>query len=400
MKSLNEILAPIQHRLWLASMIRGATIGFLLGIAAALLVAVFRLFAAPEMHWSMPIVVAGAGVAAGFLCGLFDPGRADKAAHLLDQHYSTKDRSVTSLQFASSNEPSEVERLQMEEAKEHLQSLSPNDCVPLSAPQTPLRWASGLTAATLLVLALGSWLAPKAEAKVVLSLAQEQSSDLRETMLPELEELVEEDPEIEELVKELEEKLEEMETEVLDEADLLANLSEMEQSLAEAREALQLEMTDAMMKALASAIKPSDSMKSAADAIEAEDYDEASKKLQAIDPSQLGDKERRAVADNLKKMLSKLKPGQQGQLSDSIGELAQGLESKNTSQCKKCLSKLASACKKQGNCKKIGNCMMCQLNRLAQCKGECRGQCMSNNVVKSDRPSTKAGMGASGKTFW
>jgi hypothetical protein len=119
--------------------------------------------------------------------------------------------------------------------------------------------------------------------------------------------------------------------------------------------------------------------------------------MEAVDPSKLGDKQRRAVADNLKKMVAKLQPGQQGQLSDSITQLAEGLDSKNLSQCKACLSKLAAACKKQGQCKKIGQCMSCQLNRLAQCKCQCRSQCMSNNVAKSDSPSQSAGMGVSGK---
>ena len=397
MKSLQEILAPIQHRLWLVSMIRGATLGLLIGVVAALLVALIRLVAIPTMPWSMSLVIAAAGTFAGLLHGMFVSRNSQDAARLLDKHYDTKDRSITSLQFSSGNEPDEVQQLQINEASEHLRKLDPVACVPLKAPTTPLRWAGGLAAATLLTLLAGNWFAPRLEAKSVLPLATNQTLELRETMLPELEELAKEDPELEELVKELEEQLEEMENETMDEADLLANLSEMEQSLAEAREALQLEMTDTMMSALAAAMKPSDVMKSAAEALEAEKYDEASEKLAAIDPSKMGDKQRRAVADNLKKMLSKLKPGQQGQLSESMGELAQGLESKNQSQCKKCLSKLASACKKQCNCKKIGNCMSCQLNRLAQCKGQCRGQCQSNSVAKSNSPSQKAGMGASGE---
>ncbi|MEM9366866.1 MAG: hypothetical protein AAGD07_12805 [Planctomycetota bacterium] len=399
MKSLHEILAPLQRRLWMASIIRGSTLGFLMGVAGALMLAIARLFDASDIPWWMPAVVAVSGAVLGFLYGCVEPGRADAAARLLDHHFQTKDRSVTWLQFAGSAEPTELQRLQMEEAEQHLQSLNLNECVSLKTPPTPMRWASGLAVLTALVMAMGVWMAPKAEAKVVLDLAQQQSVELRQTLLPELEELVDEDPELEKLVEELEEKVDEMERETIDEADLLAKLSEMEQSLAEARDAMQMELTDEMMKALAAAMKPSDAMKNAASAMEAGDYDKASEKLEAIDPSKLGDKERRAVADNLKKMLSKLKPGQQGQLSDSIGELAEGLESKNSSQCKQCLSKLASACKKQGNCKKIGNCMMCQLNRLAQCKSECRGQCLSNKVAKSNRPSTKAGMGASGKPF-
>ncbi|WP_246146507.1 hypothetical protein [Rubripirellula lacrimiformis] len=382
-------------------MTRGASRGLLVGATAALLVAFVRLAAVPTMHWGWPLAIVVAGGTLGWLVGMFRRHNEQSAARLVDQHYGLKDRSITSLQFDRERtaKADPVRQLQLAEADQQLRQVDPVQCVPISTPPQQLRWIGGLTAATALFLVLGSWMAPRVEAKSILPLAKQQSGDLRGTLLQELEQMADEqqDPEIEALVEELAQKLDKMESESLDEADLLATLSEMEQSLAEARESLQLEMTDTMLQALAAAMKPSDAMSQAAKALEAEDYDEASEKLKAIDPSQIGDKQRRAVADNLKKMLSKLKPAQQGQLSDSISELAEGLDSKNPSECKKCLSKLASACKKQGQCKKIGNCMSCQLNRLSQCKSECRGQCQSNSVAKSDSPSSKAGQGASGQ---
>ncbi len=399
MKSLHEVLEPVQKRLWFAAMIRGALRGFLVGIGIALAIAMIRMMAVPTMHWAIPAGVAIGGGAIGLLAGMFQWRDKQSAAQWVDEHYAMKDRSITSLQFTSLAKIDPVQQLQIAEAHDQLQRVNPADCVPLEASRSQLSWASGLSAATIAALLIGNWMMPTVEASAVLPLAQSQSMQLRETMMPELKELAKEqdDPKLEELVKELQEKLEEMDNESLDEADLLANLSEMEQSLAEAREALQLDMTDAMMKSLAAALKPSDMMKQAADAIEAEQYDEASEKLEAIDPSKIGDKERRAVADNLKKMLSKLQPGQKGELSESISELVEGLESKNESECKKCLSKLASSCKKQGDCKKIGECMSCQLNRLSQCKSQCRGQCPSNSVAKSDSSSQSAGMGVSGQ---
>ena len=398
---LHEILHPVRQRLRWATMLRTATVGLLWGAGLALAISMVRLFAIPTIHWGWPLVVIGASVSIGWLRGLRQPQDELDAARLVDEHYGLKDRSITSLQFVDESDPDSVRQLQIEEAQKHLDNIDPVACVPMTGSLSHLRWAGGLSAAMLMVLFAGSWLAPKTEAKSVLPLAQVQSSDLRETLLPELEELLDEqpDPELEELIKELEERLKEMDSETLDEADLLAKLSEMEQSLAEARESLQVELSDTMMKALAAAMKPSDMMKQAAEAIEAEKYDRASEELAAMDPDKMGDKQRRAVADNLKKMVSKLKPAQLGQLSESIGELAEGLESKNQSQCKMCLAKLASACKKQSQCKKIGQCMSCQLRRLSQCKSQCRSQCQGkcNNVAKSDSPSQTAGKGASGQ---
>ena len=399
MKPIHEVLLPIQKRLWLASILRGVVTGFLVGIGIALCIAVVRMFAFPSMHWSVPVLISGAAALAGMFFGVTQWRDKQTAARLVDDHYDLKDRSITSLQFAAENDADALRGLQMAEAQSHLQKVDPVACVPIHASSRQLQLAGGLSFVTLAALMLGNWMAPTVEAKSILPLAQQQSQELREEMLPELEELAKEqdDEELDELVKELQEKVEEMEEQTMDEADLLANLSEMEQALAEARDALQMEMTEATMKALAAAMKPSDAMQQAAKAIEAQEYDEASEKLKAIDPSKIGDKQRRAVADNLKKMLAKLKPGQQGELSENIGQLVEGLENKNQSQCKKCLAKLAGQCKKQGNCKKIGNCMLCQLNRLAQCKSQCRGQCNSNKVVKTNSPSTKAGKASSGQ---
>jgi len=221
-------------------------------------------------------------------------------------------------------------------------------------------------------------------------------------MLDEIEQLRSkeiEQPELDELVEKLDELLVELADESVDERDMMATLSEMEQAIAETRDALQMEATDAQMKGIAEALQPAESLKQAAKAMEKGDYQAASEQLEAIDPANVTDKQRRAVADNLKKYLAKLSPGQKGQLSDAATEIQEGLEKKNDSQCKAGLCKLASLCKQQGNCKKIGDCMACQLNRLGQCKSQCRGNGSnreSENASKSDSPKNSWGKGASG----
>ncbi|MEL6106098.1 MAG: hypothetical protein AAFU85_08680 [Planctomycetota bacterium] len=390
--------------MFLASLLTGVSRGVLIGVGCALLFAVLRSTGVTQEHWSWVFAMIGAGAAAGLIWGANKGASNLSAARLIDEHYNLKDRSITTLDFVNQSENAEpAKRLQIEEAVRRIEQskVNPCDCVPLETWNKSLQWSAGLAAAAAVLLLLGTAGNNKVEAKQSLALASQQSIELRETMIPELEEALEDvdDPEIEELLKELREKVEEMETEIVEENDLMATLSEMEQSLADARDAMQLEWTDATMKALAAAIKPSDELKNAAASMESENYEKASEQLEAVDPSKMGDKQRRAVADNLKKMLAKLDPGQNGQLSENISQLAEGLEKKNSSECKKCLSKLASQCKKQGQCKKIGQCMACQLNRLAECKGQCRGQCngQSNIAKKSNSPSLKAGRAASGQ---
>lgn len=397
---IHETLSNIRHRLWLAAILRGATSGLVCGLSAALLVAVVRMAAFPLMSWLWAPAVIVTGVVAGLVVGGLQRRGEETAARLVDARCGLKDSSISALQFSSESDQDTVRKMQVEAAETQLAKVDPVECVPLQASTQQLRWAGALSSLTILALLIGTWSAPVVEAATVLPLSQNQAAELRETVLEDLEKLEQEqpDPEVRKLIEELEEKIEALDTEVMDEADLLATLSEMEQSLSEARDALQVELTDSMLKALAEAIKPSEAMQAASKSMESEEYDKAGDQLASIDPSQLSDKERRAVADNLKKMVSKLAPGQQGQLSDTIQQLAEGLESKNTGQCKNCLSKMAGICRKQGQCKKLGECMSCQLNRLAQCKGQCRGsKSGGSSVAKSNSPSQSAGNGASGQ---
>ncbi|MDM4016943.1 hypothetical protein [Roseiconus lacunae] len=395
-----RLTGQVRRRLWVASMIEGGSFGLLGGSALALVVALIQPWVLEQASWQTPLWIVAIGGIVGLVVGAMRSRSDTAAARLIDEHFGLKDRSVTSLEFIRSKQQNDPgKRLQLEEAHRHLEQVDAKSCVALRPWNQSMRWATGLVAAALCIAIISSGNAPEADAKNVLPLASEQSTDLRQTMLPELEELAKEteDPEIEKLLEELKEKVDEMEEDAFEESDLMATLSEMEQALAEARDALKIEMTSEMMNALAAAMKPSSEMQQAAKAMESEDYEKASEELKAIDPSKIGDKQRRAVADNLKKMTAKLNPGQIGELSDSIKELAEGLDSKNMSECKKCLSKLSSECKKAGQCKKMGQCMACQLNRLSQCKGQCRGNCQSNIAKKSNSPSQKAGQASSGQ---
>jgi hypothetical protein len=90
----------------------------------------------------------------------------------------------------------------------------------------------------------------------------------------------------------------------------------------------------------------------------------------------------------------------QGQLGEATGELSEGLESENESQCKGGACKLAGLCKKQGLRKAVGQCLGCQLALLGECKGNCQSNCNKNggqSVAKSDSPKQSWGLGASGK---
>ncbi len=397
-KQIQDVLGSVSHQIRRGNTIQAATFGLAVGCGVAAVLALVHALA-PEVSLLWILVALVAGAVGGAMIGFLTPVPLAAAAQRVDEYYVLKDRAITALQFsAEDNDP--LRSMQVVDAARHLRQVRPDDCVAIEPPRGTLASAGFFACIALLVILVVKFNSRDAVASAPMPLAVNQASMLRETMLPEVEELLQETPELEELEElnaKLEELVEELEQEGIDEHDLMATLSEMELAIAAAHEAMKLELAEAQLQSLAAAMKPSEAMQMAAAAMEEGEYDKASERLEAVDPTKIGDKERRAVADNLKKFLAKLSPGQQGQLSDAAQLLQEGLQEKNDSMCKDGMCKLARICKKQGNCKKVGKCMACQLNLLAQCKSQCRGSCNGGNSSnQSDSPSQKWGKGATG----
>ncbi len=390
--SIESFLQPICRRLRSRSIAQFGTIGLTVGCFAVFVLTCLSL-AEISISWYAYAISLTACAGLGAIVGALVPVSLRQSATLVDHFYRLKDRALTALQFEDDTDP--MRQMQVADTRAHLRQVRAADCVSIQVNR-PLLTCCGSFLAMSLAAMLFSSLEQRGQLVTPVVLASQQAVSLRQTMIEELEQLKSELPELESLVEKLDELIDELANESIDERDMMATLSEMEQAINEARESLQLEMTDAQLKGLAEALLPSDLMKQAVAAIEGGEYDKAGEKLESIDPNKLNDKERRAVADNLKKFLAKLSPGQQGELSNAAGELQEGLEKKNDSQCKSGLCKLAGVCRQQSNCEKIGQCMACQLNRLAQCKCECRGSCSSDKVAKSTSPSTTFGLGATG----
>ncbi|TWU06374.1 hypothetical protein Pla52n_20950 [Stieleria varia] len=395
--SIESLLASVSQRIRLRNVGHWASVGLAAGCFVALVIACLGVATVPVSWITLPASIL-VFTFAGVLVGAMIPVRTLATARLVDQHYRLKDRTITGLQFQRDADP--VRLLQADDARRHLRQVDPRDCVPITANRPALYSAASMLVIATALLGLARPPLDSGIDATPVALAGDQAGDLRETMLDDLERLKEDvdQPELDDLTEKLDELIEELENESMDERDMMATLSEMEQAIQSAREAMQLEMTDAQMQALAAAIEPSEAMKAAAAAMKEGDYDKAAEKLEKIDPADLNDKERRAVADNLKQFLSKLPAGKQGKLSGAAEQMQAGLESKNLSECKDGMCKLAGLCKSQSQCKKIGECMACQLNKLSQCKSQCRGgKNGGNNASKSNSPKNSWGRGATGK---
>lgn len=396
-RSIETILSGVSRRIRLRNVGNWASIGLAIGCFVALVIACVSAAVSP-VPWLVLPLVAIVFSAVGALVGMVLPVSDSATARLVDRFYGLKDRSITGLQFQTQSDP--VRRLQTEDARQHLTRVVPADCVAITANRPALISSAGLIMIASAVFITAVPRVPSGLAATPAKLAVDQADVLRRSMISEMKELAKDldEPELDELNAQLEELVDELEKESIDERDMMATLSEMEQAIQSAREAMQLEMTDAQLQSLAAAIEPSEAMKAVAAAMKEGDYDQAADKLENVDPENMSDKERRAVADNLKKFLSKLPAGKQGKLSGAAEKMQAGLESKNASKCKEGMCQLAGLCKSQSQCKKIGECLSCQLNKLSQCKSQCRGgKNGGQGKGKSDSPKNSWGRGATGQ---
>lgn len=356
-------------------------------------------------HWIQPslsltgIVPSIAAIATvPAVLALLWPVRMHTAARLIDIHCQLKDRATTALQFAGLSKRTDIQELQLEDARLHLSKVDPSHVQPIIAPKQTL-WASMGCAGLIACLMLPQSDSLTKGTNEPLQVVSEQAAILEETMVEELEKLLKEEktPELEQLVEELKEMLEEMKAPDIDQREALSKLSEMQFAVTEAVKQLDIAQIDAQLQQLAEAMKASDAMKAAAQSMEEGKYEKAATELEKIDSSTMTRKEKDAVVANMKKLSQNLGQGKKGELSDAIKEMTEGLENSEESKCKDGQCKAAGVCKKQGLKKKIGECLSCQLNRLSECKGccQCEGNKPSNNVAKTKTPSNKWGKGAS-----
>ncbi|MEM6690868.1 MAG: hypothetical protein AAF664_15655 [Planctomycetota bacterium] len=367
-----------------------------------LVLAVVHQAIVPVAVW-VYVLAACSALLFGYLPALLQKTTPHDAAKQIDNKLRLKDRVVTALQFQSDDD--EMRQRQVAETMGHISTLDPADCVPRN--ESPVRWLGLGAVLTLLmsVVIFGGRDATASTEALPVALAADQSDLLRETLVKDLEDLREEQteaPELEELSERMEELVEQLEEDSIDEMDMMATLSEMETALTEARNALNMAETDAELQQIAEAMMNAESLQGAASAMKEQEYEKASKDLMKADPSKIGDKSRRAVSGGLKKWASNMEPGKFGSLLTSVTQLSEGLDKKDSSQCKSGLCELAKACDKQSNCKKIGKCLSKQLARLSQCKSQCRGQCKkprssSSKVSASNEDSLSVGSGTIGE---
>ena len=401
-------LTVVRKRHRAQRVIEGTSWGLLCGSLIALPFLVVHLVGGlggwtPLMLFAIPAIT---GALLGAIVGLFLPQNSHDSARRIDRHYQFKDRLLTALSFLPKMESTPMERLQLEDARQHAEQVDPKAVQPYRLPKN-MSWSLGVTLLAF-TLAIASPFFNRHEAFAAVEPLPEvvQTVEiLRESLIEKIDELAEDNPEERE-IKILAEKLQELLTQ-LDESsndrkESLATLSEMEAAIRSAISAFQLEAVDASMKELAEAFSAADATRSAGQAMKSGQYSKAADELENLDTEEMSRQERRTVAEQLRKAAEGMDRRSQLSLSQAAKKMADALE--NNSQCQEGACELAGECRSQSLRKGICEGLSASLALLSLCKSECNGggQCQGNennggnSPNKSDQSSKSAGTGTAG----
>lgn len=400
-QSMKAVLSAVRRRLWCRRLIQGVLQGLLCGALLAIaLVGFCLMFGAPHLAGLLAAFAVSVGAVAGLGIGLSQRPSWYSAAEAIDDYYAMKDRTASALAFAAELVDDPLRRLQVADTEAHLRKVRPRDCVPISVSPTVGSWTVVLLSITSGAVLYSQWMIPAAAATRPIPLAEQQAELLRSTMLPEIETLAEEtgSEEIRQLSEELERLAEVLGQQVTDKEAYFATLSAMEQAIAKTRDEMQLRQNEKRLHDIATAIMPADAMRAAAEAVEAEDYERAAHEFEAMDPSEMSDQERRAVAENLKKLQPQAPDPQSNQLAQATKQLEQAIGKKDADRAREASEQISDAAKQQAVAEAIEESMHRQMNRLSDAKGQGRnnGQTPSETAQKTERPSQTWGNAASG----
>ena len=377
-------------------MVRGALAGAVVGIGCEI-ARQFGWTLHPVVSWSL---VAASAMIAGAVAWLW-PVSWLSIAKLVDSHYGKKDSASSALDFAARKNVDPLMKLQIEQSITWLKTIYPQQVLPWRVP----KFLALAISAIALMLALPFFPQQQLRAPennpAVQQIANEQARELDETLVAALRELAEAsaEPELRELADEIEKLVDAMKRPEVDEREALANLSEMQQSLAATLNQFNAEKTKAELKKLAEALAATEATQAISESLDKSDFEQAASLLEKMDASAMSPKERDALAEGLKQVPENAESNKGSEVAESAKLMREGLEKNDEAAFNAGQNMAASAAKNQGLKNKIANELNKQLNRLSESKSPFQAQAAGGAVQKSTRDSNKVGTAASNKPF-
>lgn len=406
--SLLAALLPVCRRQVRRLALRRAVIA-LLGAACVVLVAgLCRIV----LNWDVSEITCAAllilaPLATAILVWLLRAEPLESAAKLIDQHYGLQDRTLTALEFAKSEAPSDFQRLQITDAMKRLSDLDPRAVVPFEWPRLTR------LAAVLCIACLGLLVWPLSPLPVIAEAVSHPGVDAAvEAIAEEIEELKElaeqvadKQPEIKTLADELAEQLKVMKVPGTEPRKALETISEMQSKLSDQLKELNPAAVDAQMKNLSEALSSADQFKPTAAEMQKGDYRKAAEELEKLKGTELDRKEARTTKEKLDESAKSMDEAGMKELSEAVKQLADAVKENDAAKLDEATKELANETREQGVRKQIGQKLAMKLGRLGELKSLAqsgdregnRNSMQKGKNQKSERSSQTFGQGEHGK---
>jgi hypothetical protein len=370
--------------------------GLLIGSLAALALAVFATAAGQQLSLLWPVTLSATAALAALAAAAIRRPTLRQTATWLDSAADLNDSIATALEFSKMSAPSPIQTLQVNLTTIQLESLNPQNLVPLC---TPLRWKQALiaAAAALLLVIVGpqfSRSAPTAAAAQI-SAAQTapQAQALRE-QIRELQQQAPEDQSLKDALESMNQTLSELAENPGTPREAFAKLSNLENSLQQLQQQLQNPANAKALAEIGEALQLSEDTQPAGKALAEGDFQKAESELQKLNLPEADRQTRRAVAEQLRRVQQQSQQSPQSEQTGNAAEkMAEGLENNSQQSFQDGAQQLAAQARQQAGKKKMAEMLQQQSESLAAMRADFESQ--AGNIAQGQgKGGRKAGKGS------
>ena len=354
-----------------------------LGAAFIFAVVAIRLGRFSVSPWTFLFATLGIAVAAtvaSLLTMSRDKHAPEKA---IDAFYRLEDRCLTAselLKDAETRATSPVEALQLQDCFERVKTAKAKDVVAIRVRRAQSRISILVLLAILFALAVWRPFEADVLANAPNATAFEVATEVRESILPEIERIALENSDNADL-QALKTKLQNLSTELTNSTDDpkkgVALVAQMEQEIQNAIAASGIEATDSTLKELGNALSGIDQTQNIARAFAEGGYETAADNLEKLDFEKMSARDRQTLAEKLRAAAAIIRSRKDEQTAQLTEQLADELQAGKCASCKNTACKLADKARAQKKNKESAKQLDCQMARLGLCKSNCAGACGS-----------------------
>ncbi len=375
----------VRRRLFLRAALDAFMTNLTLTLGAAFIFALValrleRFSVSPQTFLFATLGIAVAATVASLLTTTRDKRAPEKA---IDARYRLEDRCLTAselLKEAETRATSPVEELQLQDCFDRVETAKAKDVVAIRVRRARLRISTLVLLAVLFSLAVWRPFGSDVRADAPNATALEVATEVRESILPEIEKIALENPDNAEL-QALKTKLQNLSAELDNSADDpkkgVAIVAQMEQEIQNAIAASGIEATDAALKELGNALSGIEQTQNIARAFAEGDYETAADELEKLDFEKMSARDRQALAEKLRAAAAIIRSRKDEQTAQLTEQLADELQAGKCASCKNTACKLADKARAQKKNKESAKQLDCQMARLGLCKSNCAGACGS-----------------------